>query len=231
MTARLTCAGLLALLALAPAAAAAKPPRVLATGDSMVESVAASLERSLDRRGRARILLDAQPASGLSKPWQRDWLDYAPFQIRRDRPRATVMMIGANEGYPMLDSRGREVPCCRRGWIDAYALAAADVMRSYAAGGRRVYWLTLPGPRDTARIRVVAAVNAALTRAARREDRVRLIDLVERFTPGYRYRRAIRVDGRRRVVRARDGVHLNARGGAIAARMVRRALVRDGVIR
>jgi hypothetical protein len=197
----------------------------------MVEAVASSLKRSLKRREEGRLIVDAQPASGISKPWHRDWLDYAPFQIRRHRPRATVMLIGANEGYPMLDARGREVACCRRAWIDAYALAVADVMRSFAAGGRRVYWLTLPGPRDRARLKVFAAVNAALVRAARREDRVRLLDLVERFTPGYRYRRAIRVDGRRRVVRARDGVHLNARGGAVAARMVMRELIVDGVIR
>jgi hypothetical protein len=231
MTLRLTCAAFLAALIACPAGALGKPPRVLATGDSMIESVAAGLERSLERRGEARLVVDAQPASGISKPWQRDWLDYAPFQVRRDRPRATVMMVGANEGYPMLDARGREVACCRRAWIDAYALAAADMMASYAAGGRRVYWLTLPGPRDRARLKVFAAVNAALVRAARRGDRVRLVDLVARFTPGYRYRRAIRVDGRRRLVRARDGIHLNRRGGAVAARMVQRALRADGVIR
>jgi hypothetical protein len=231
MTKRLACAAFLGALAVAAPSAGAKPPRVLATGDSMVEAVATSLERSLERRGQARVIVDAQPASGISKPWRRDWLDYAPFQVRRHRPRATVMLIGANEGYPMVDARGREVLCCRRAWIEAYADAVADMIRSYTAGGRHVYWLTLPGPRDRDLRRLFAAVNAALVRAVRRGDRAHLIDLVGRFTPGYRYRRAIPVDGRRRVVRAPDGIHLNARGGAVAARMVRRALAADGVIR
>lgn len=226
----LTCAALLALLLAAPASGWAKPVRVLATGDSMVEPVAAKLKRSLRIQEEAPVVMDAQPASGISKPWRRDWLDYAPFQVRRDRPRATVVMIGANDGYALLDDRGREVACCRRGWVDAYSRAVIEMMSSYTAGGRYVYWLNLPAPRDETRLKIFAAVNAALERAELRQDRVRVLDMVEKFTPGYRYRRSMRVDGKRETVRERDGIHLNARGGEIAARIVRRALIEDEVL-
>ena len=218
------------LALLLSATATAAKPRILATGDSMVEPVAASLKRTLAKHEQGRVRMDIQPASGISKPWRRNWLDYAPFQVRRHKPQATVMMLGANEGFGMLDERGREVRCCRRSWLNAYAEAVGRMIDTYTRKGRRVYWLNLPMPGDDGRFKVFAAVNAALEQAARRHDRVRILDMAKRFTPGYRYRRSMRVNGERVVVREPDQIHLNRRGGQIAARVVRRALIRDDVI-
>jgi hypothetical protein len=220
---------LLAALAMVPSAAAG-PPRVLITGDSMIDRISAQSKRLLEARREAKVVADVHAGTGITKPWRRSWLDYAPFQIRRDRPRATVVMIGANDGYPLLDDRGREVACCRRAWVDAYARDAGDMMASYAKKRRRVYWLTLPAPDDDTRYVNYAAVNYALRQAARRHDRVRLLDMVEIFTPGYRYRRRMVVDGKRVAVREPDGVHLNKTGARVAMRAVRRALRADGVI-
>ena len=223
---------LLAVLTITPSAAVAAQPRVLITGDSMIERIAAQAERKLEhRRDEAKVIRDVHAGTGITKPWRRNWVDYAPFQIRRDRPRATVVMIGANDSFPLVDDRGREVECCRRAWVDAYARLAGEMMRSYAAHGRRVYWLTIPAPDDATRYTIYAAVNYALRQAALRHDRVRLLDMVELFTPGYEYRRRMRVDGGRVVVREPDGVHLNRTGAALAVRAIRRALRRDGVIR
>jgi hypothetical protein len=221
---------LLVALAMAPAVMAAQP-RVLVTGDSMIDRISAQTKRALQqRRQEAKVIADVHAGTGVTKPWRRSWLDYAPFQIRRDRPRATVVMIGANDGFPLLDDRGREVSCCRRAWVDAYARDAGDMMNSYTEKGRRVYWLTLPAPDDETRYVNYAAVNGALAQAARRYDRVRLLDMVELFTPGYRYRRRMMVDGKRVAVREPDGVHFNRTGAAVAVRAVRRALRADGVI-
>jgi hypothetical protein len=221
---------LLAAFAMAPSATAAKP-RVLVTGDSMIDRISAQTKRALQRRrGVAKVIADVHAGTGVTKPWRRSWLDYAPFQIRRDRPRATVVMIGANDAYPLLDDRGREVSCCRRAWVEAYARDAGDMMRSYTRGGRLVYWLTLPAPDDDTRYVNYAAVNYALNQAARRHERVRLLDMVEIFTPGYEYRRRMLVNGKRVAVREPDGVHFNRRGAAVAVRVVRRALRADGVI-
>jgi hypothetical protein len=222
---------LLAALAFASSANAAQP-RVLVTGDSMIDRISAQTKRALEqRRDEAKVIADVHAGTGVTKPWRRSWLDYAPFQIRRDRPRATVVMIGANDGYPLLDDRGREVSCCRRAWVEAYARDAGSMMKSYTKNGRRLYWLTLPAPDDDARYVNYAAVNYALHQAALRHDRVRLLDMVEVFTPGYKYRRRMRVNGKRVAVREPDGVHFNHVGAGVAVRAIRRALRADGVIR
>jgi hypothetical protein len=139
----------------------------------------------------------------------------------------TVVFLGANDGFRMAGA-----DCCGLPWITEYARRAREMMRSYARGGRgRVYWLLLPAPRDGFFRETFPAVNAALRQAAAGlEDDVRLIELDEVFTPGGRYRKSMKVGGKRVTVRQSDGVHLNATGAALAARLVISALRHDRML-
>lgn len=88
-------------------------------------------------------------------------------------------------------------------------------------GAARVYWLTLPMPRDAARQEIARSVNAAIVAAAQPyRAHVRVIDLTEVFTPGGRYRAAMAVGGRTTIVRRPDGIHLNDAGAELAAGIV-----------
>ena len=51
------------------------------------------------------------------------------------------------------------------------------------------------------------------------------------FTPAFRYRDAMELDGRRALVREPDGIHLNERGAQLAADAVVEALRRDFALR
>jgi hypothetical protein len=83
-------------------------------------------------------------------------------------------------------------------------------------------------PRDGARQEIAAAVNSAVAAGAEAHgDAVRVIDLDERFAPGGDYSDAIDVDGRERIVREQDGIHLNAAGAAVAADIVQDAVDDD----
>ena len=102
-------------------------------------------------------------------------------------------------------------------------------MRSYRRGGDgRVYWLTLPAPRDRRRKPIYHAVDEAIERAARSfpADEVSVIDLVPVFTPGWSFRASIRG----RVVRQPDGIHLNVAGARIAAALILKRLRADALI-
>ena len=100
------------------------------------------------------------------------------------------------------------------------------MIETYRQGGRaRVYWLTVPAPRDSGRARISRAVNAAIGVAAEPyRAQARVLDMAALFTPGFRYRDAMDVGGRRALVREPDGIHLNARGAAVAADAVIEAL-------
>lgn len=221
----LVCALVLAA-GLAATADAGAAVRVLATGDSMVEPLLPRLERELGRAVSLRE--DPRAGSGISKRQPLDWVAHARRQMRTVRPRATVMFVGANDGHALVGSDGRTVDCCRRSWVDAYAARVRSMLARYTSGGARVYWLTLPAPRHTARAQVFAAVNAAVRQAVVGQPRAELVEIADYFTPGWRYRNSMLVHGRRVVVRERDGVHLSPSGAYLAARLVSRALRADG---
>jgi hypothetical protein len=203
--------------------------RLLATGDSMIQIIDGFLDQRLPN---TNVHSDARISTGISKPFMLDWPLHARAQARSIRPDATVVFIGANDGFPLHTRSGAKVSCCGKAWIDAYANRASGMMSSYARrGAGSVYWATLPAARSAGFRRVYRAVNAALRDAARRHPgEVRLVRLAKVFTPGFAFRQSIRWHGRLVSVRQADGVHLNVAGASIAATLIIRAMRRDGVI-
>jgi hypothetical protein len=221
---RLAAAVALSLLAFA---APASGKTVVATGDSMIQYVDSFLAKELTPK-HFRVKSDAHVGTGISKPFQFDWVRRARYLARHYRPRATVVFLGANEGFP-LRWHGKRRNCCSSAWRQAYAARAQAMMRSFERkGDSRVYWLTLPAARPRSWNRIYRAVDLALGLAAKREgDAVRLLDMGAIFTPSGRFQQTIRRGGRRVSVRQSDGIHLNVAGARIAARYVVRRMQRD----
>jgi hypothetical protein len=214
-----------------PSATEAARGRVLAAGDSMIQVVDGFLKRGVGRRG-FRLKSDAHVGTGLSKSFLLPWVTHSRRIARRYRPTASVVFLGANEGFPMR-YQGHRVECCKREWRLAYSARARAMMRALERRGRsRVYWLTLPAARAHRWNRIYRAVNDGLEMAAAAEgDRVRLLDMGRIFTPGGRFRQTIVRGGRRVSVRQRDGIHLNVAGARIAAQAVLRRMRRDHLFR
>jgi hypothetical protein len=103
------------------------------------------------------------------------------------------------------------------------------MMNTYRREGTaRVYWLTLPLPRDPDRQKIARTVNAAVRAAAAAyRAQVRVLDMTTLFTPNGRYRDDMTVDGETKLVREADGIHLNETGSELAADAVEDALAQD----
>jgi lysophospholipase L1-like esterase len=218
-----------------PRALGGKPPprrrlrTVLVTGDSMAQPLDLEVARRLAGRGGVKVLRDPHIGTGVSKSGFVDWGKLSLQQVRRDEPDAVVVFIGANEGFDMPGPGGKTVKCCGPGWAAVYAFRVRRMMNTYRRREEaRVYWLTLPLPRDRARQEVARAVDAAIDVASvPYRSSVRVLDMAPVFTPGGRYRDAMTVDGRRQIVREADGIHLNGTGAGLAAGAVLRAIDRD----
>lgn len=200
---------------------------LLITGDSLSQPLDSILARRLADRG-VRTERDPHIGTGISQTDLLDWGKLAIQQTAEVKPDGVVMFIGANEGFPLTGVGGRAVECCGPAWKAEYATRARSMMRTYGrAGGAPVYWVLVPAPRDPDRREISAAVNEAIRVAAAPFGAgVQLVDAAAIFTPGYRFRDAMTVDGRRQIVRQSDGIHLDDRGSEVLADVVERQLLR-----
>jgi len=205
----------------------AKPTRLpelktlLVTGDSLAQPLDVQLARRVAGDG-VRTVRDAHLGTGISKSDIVDWGLLSTQQVKQRTPDAVVMFMGANEGFPFPGAGGRQVECCGPEWAVVYATRARRMMQTYRRrGAARVYWLTLPLPRDAPRQKIARAVNAAIAVAAQPfRSQVRVLDMADVFTPDGRYRAAMAVGGRETIVRRPDGIHLNDAGANIATGIV-----------
>lgn len=212
----------------APAPARKPLETLLITGDSLSQPLDQELARRLTG-GSVNVVRDPHLGTGISKSTIVDWGKLSASQVAKHHPSAVVVFIGANEGFPMAAPGGGHVECCGSDWAAVYASRVRRMMDTYRQGGEaRVYWLTLPMPRDEDRQRVARVVNAAIEVGAQPyRVHVRILDMVELFTPGGEYRDSMDVDGEERIVRESDGVHLNEEGAELAADTVLDALADD----
>jgi uncharacterized protein len=218
-----------------PAAIGAKPPapkplkRLLVTGDSMVQPLDAKLAAALSDRG-VKVFREAHLGTGISKTFLVDWGQLSTQQVKKDKPDAIVVFIGANEGFPMKGAQGKSVNCCGSEWAALYATRARRMADTYRqAGAARVYWITIPTPRAANRQAVQRVVNAAIRVAVQPwASQIRVIDTVPIFAPTG-YRDAMTIDGEDRIVRNPDGIHLNDAGAALLSQTVLERLKEDFV--
>lgn len=201
---------------------------LLVTGDSLAMPLDAEIARRLDGEG-IEVVRDPHLGTGISKADLGDWGSISARQTREEEPDAIVVFLGANEGFPMPAPGGGSVQCCGADWAVVYATRVRQMMDTYRQGGEaRVYWLTLPTPRDDERAGVARVVNEGIEVAAQPyRVHVRVLDMVALFTPGFEYRDSMEVDGEDRIVREADGVHLNDEGAELAAETVLGALAAD----
>ena len=188
--------------------------KLLVTGDSLTQPLDTVLARRLAGGEAIQVIRDPHIGTGISKTGLVDWGKLSIRQAGQDTPDAVIVFIGANEGFPI---DGAE--CCDARWAAAYATRARTMMNTYRRdGAARVYWLTLPLPRDKDRQEIARTVNAAIRAAATTyRSHVRVLDMTALFTPDGRYRDDMLVDGRQELVRDADGIHLNETGSELAA--------------
>jgi lysophospholipase L1-like esterase len=197
------------------------PPIVLTTGDSTMQGVDNFLADELGDDGTVRS--DIRIGTGISKS---DWQEIAKAQVKRTKPRYTVMSLGVNEGFAMTTPGGAQVECCGEPWLAEYVRRVRAMMATYRRKGEgKVLWLTLPLPRAGAKTESIVAVNSAIVRAAKGLKGVRVLRMDALFTPNG-FAEVIRYRGRYIRVRTADGIHLNVSGTAIAAKVIAAAIRR-----
>ena len=195
---------------------AQRPLRIYLGGDSVAQALTDSFRARLS--GHKELTVDAEYryATGLSRP---DYFD-CPERLRAvlaraHPPQVVIVMFGANDLQPIVTPTGPAATATAP-WLAEYRRRVAAVMKLLSDAGVDVYWVGQPVMRDRKlaqridRIDDIYAAEAALHAGVRFIDtRPLFADAAGRYSaylPGS--------DGRPVLMRAPDGVHLSAAGGA-----------------
>ncbi len=208
-----------------------RPLKLWIAGDSLVVVPGQSILRAVgDRRAIEPIGdVDGRIASGLERPDVFNWFDHVPEVMRKEKPRAVVLMFGGNDDHGFMTGlpEGREVGAFgSASWTAEYRRRVAAIMDTVTRGGAFLVWIGLPITDDADQTSRFDAINAIVQpEAAKRPGRVSYLDTYFFFAENGGYAQFVETDSGRLVrMRADDGVHFERAAGDLIARQILRRL-------
>jgi hypothetical protein len=202
--------------------------RLWIAGDSLVVVPGQSLLRAI---GSSPVIdpigeVDGRIASGLERPDVFNWFKHVREVMKEDKPRAAVLMFGANDDHGFMTGlpEGKELdgfggPL----WTAEYRRRVGGIMDTATRGGAFLVWIGLPITRDPEQTARFDTINAIVqTEASKRPGAVSYLDTYFYFAGSDGgYAEYVRDDsGALLKMRADDGVHFERAAGDRIAREV-----------
>ena len=204
-------------------ATADDPLRILVTGDSLSDFDGQQRARQVaSAHLPAKVRVQARNGTGLTQPSVFDWADEAAQDAATFAPDVVVMVLGANDGWPL---HGADVGS--NAWNAEYSRRVEAVARDFIAGDpqRRVYWVGPPVPRSEPWIHIFARINDAVRTAIPNVSGLRYVDVAGPTSDHGRYTDYLTdTDGHRILARQHDGIHFSFPGSVFPARIILAAL-------
>jgi uncharacterized protein len=205
-----------------------RPLRLWIAGDSLVVVPGQSLLRAVAANRAVEPVgpIDGRIASGLERPDVFNWFEHVREVARKQKPRAVVVMFGANDDHGFMTGlpEGREIgPFGSESWTAEYRRRVAGIMDTVTRGRNFLVWIGLPITRSVDQTRRYDTINAIVqTEAAKRSGRVSYLDTYFYFAGddgGYAQYVSDR-SGQLVKMRAEDGVHFERAAGDLIAEEV-----------
>lgn len=205
----------------------AHPLQVLVTGDSLATYVGLQLTNLTEDAGLVHVSLIDRNGTGLSNPSFFNWQKAARTDVAKKDPDVVFMIMGGNDGWPMDTPSGDRTQVGTDAWVQEYARRAAAVMRTYADGGRAVYWSGPPTARSAEWNTIYRKINRAVAAAARVIPGATYVDLYNGTAVDGHYSEVVRDHGKKVRARQADGVHWSFDGSRLPAELLLSQLEAD----
>ena len=209
-----------------------QPLRLWIAGDSLVVVPGQSILRAV---GESRAIepigpVEGRIASGLERPDAFNWFTHVSEVVRKEKPRAVVLMFGANDDHGFMTGlpEGAEIgPFASASWTTEYRRRVGGIMDTVTRSGAYLVWIGLPITRDAEQTRRFDTINAIVqSEVAERSGQAIYLDTYFFFAgDDGGYAQFVENDSGRLVrMRADDGVHFERAAGDLIARQVLRRL-------
>jgi uncharacterized protein len=206
------------------------PLRVLVTGDSLCSYIGQQLAAITAGSGLVDVTTTARDGTGLTDPGLFNWEIGARQEVAGQPYDAVVMVVGANDGWPMRVN-GRAIPAvASSAWLGEYARRIVTVEKAFTVGSpwRQVLWVGPPVARSVTWAHIFARLNSAARFAAPLVPGGQYLNIAGPTSADGRYTDYLSNPGGRPVLaREPDGIHFTYDGSLFPARIILNALEAD----
>jgi hypothetical protein len=199
------------------------PLRIWVGGDSIAEHIAESLARIADDTGQMTTEINAQIATGLTRPDYFDWPAELSAVVGREAPPdVLIVMFGGNDNQGMPTPLGDVYRFPSPGWREEYRQRVGALLDSLTAPDRLVIWMGLPPMRDDAFSEEMQYIDSVYREEVQKRPGVVYLDLWELFGQGRgEYTPYFEgLSGEVELMREPDGMHVSREGGDLVAQMI-----------
>ncbi len=192
-------------------------------GDSLMETVSLAMQQIAPRTGVATVEPDdSHISTGLNRPDAFNWFNNLRRVLKRKDPDVVALMFGGNDADAFMSGMPAGAPPIQSfgdaAWESEYRRRVGGMMElATQKPGRFVVWMGEPQMADIGLNAKQLKLNEIYkSEAEKRPGRVAYIDTYELFSPGgAAYSDTITVDGKPKLVREPDGIHITMEGGAM----------------
>lgn len=207
-----------------------KPPyQILIVGDSFIAvggGVGDSLERALLAYKQVKVKRLGRVSSGLSRPDYFNWNLTAKEAILEQKPNVAIVMLGSNDAQALTTSKGKAVVnfvyVGKEKWNKEYTKRVSEFLNIFKKHHIIVFWVGLPVMKNKNFSDKIKNLNSIYEKEAQNYENVYFVSSWELFTDengnyiGY----LLDKKGKKRLVRASDGIHLTHFGGKILVKKI-----------
>ncbi len=196
---------------------AASPVHLWVGGDSITQTLGASLQRVIATTGVFTSTLDYHVSTGIARPDYFNWPEHlVKGVLPKDQPSILVMMFGANDGQNMTDLQGRALQRGSPEWLAEYrrrVAATMDLLKS-PTNDRLTIWCGPPPMGPGSKVKGMDEINYIISTEASTRPWIQFFDTWPFFSDAnFQYTlEAPNADGARRVLRQKDDVHMTVVG-------------------
>jgi TPR repeat protein len=184
-------------------------------GDSLAMGVWAAIYRRLRPFQHFTVHNEAVTSGGLTAY---DWQRKVKKLLKKHHVHIAVIVLGTNDGQVLLQNGKRRISYKSEPWKAAYVQRVHNLMRLLDTRKVPTYWVGLPVMRRENMRDQVVMLNRFYEESAPLFAAVRFLPTRSlTVNEEGKYSAYLKVDGRKRLVRARDGIHFTVRGYDILA--------------
>ena len=194
------------------------PQRVMIVGASSIQfGLGRALERWIERFQGVTVMRYGLHSTGLARPDYFDWHAKAREMKDAFQPDLVIAQFGGNDGQGLTDrdTGGAVAPLFTDAWDEVYGDRVEAFVEIFADDDVPVVILGMPAMKSAYHQRKMARINEVTEAACTRAGAWFVDTFAITADADGNYVARAEVDGRLRVIRASDGMHLNSYGAEL----------------